>query len=107
MIIKQTTVTRLEITEAPKLDPIRVYVEDYESGKGRIVINCYDAAWAGYWGGMSGRTISKFFTDCDAEYLAGNLGCAAALRNDARSRAYLVRIIEAVQAAFREVAHVE
>jgi hypothetical protein len=102
MIIKQSTITRLEITEAPSLDPIRVYVEDYEPGKGRITISCYDAAWVGYWGAMGKENIAQFFTSCDAEYLAGNLGCAASLSRAEHRRKYLVRVIKAVQQALRE-----
>ncbi|MBU1978634.1 MAG: hypothetical protein KJ958_05625, partial [Gammaproteobacteria bacterium] len=82
MITKKTTVTRLEITEAKALDPIRVYIEDYEPGKGRITISCYDSAWVGYWGGMSGATISQFFMRSDACYLCGNLSCSQTLRRD-------------------------
>lgn len=106
MIVKQSTVTRLEITEAPRLDPIRVYVEDYEPGKGRITISCYDAAWVGYWCGMGGDGIAEFFKRCDAEYLAGNLGCAGTLSRANHNRIYLIRIVAAVQQAFRELDHV-
>lgn len=104
MRIAQSTATRIELTEVPRLDPIRIYLEDYEPGRGRITISCYDAAWVGYWGAMGGRTIAQFFISCDAEYLAGNLGCAATLNRAAHNRAYLVRVVEAVQAALRETA---
>lgn len=104
MIVKQTTVTRLEITEAPRLDPIRVYIENYEPGKGRITISCYDAAWVGYWGAMSGGTIEAFFCSSHADYLAGGMSCSSTLRSGQRHRAYLVRVIEAVQQALREQA---
>lgn len=102
MIVKESTVTRIEITEAPRLDPIRVYLENYEPGKGRITISCYDAAWVGYWGGMSGDTIEAFLCRCDAGYLASNLSSAASLRAGKNHDAYLIRIIEAVQQALRE-----
>jgi len=101
MLTKLSIVTRLEITELPNLDPIRIYVEDYEPGRGRITISCYDAAWVGYWGAMSGRTIAEFFVDCDAEYLAGGMGCASSLSRAKHCRAYLIRVIEAVQEALR------
>ena len=104
MIVKQSTVTRIEITEAPRLDPIRVYIENYEPGKGRITISCYDAAWVGYWGGMSGDTIEAFFCRCHAEYLSGNLLSPSGLRQGKNHTAYLIRIIEAVQQALREQA---
>lgn len=105
MIIKTSPVIRLEITEVKNLDPIRVYIEDYEPGKGRITISSYDAAWVGYWGAMGGMPITKFFIDCDAEYLAGNLGCARTLSRSNGNRAYLIRVVEAVQAALREAGY--
>lgn len=105
MEIVKSNVRRIEIFNLPRLDPIRVYLEDYDPGKGRITISCYDAAWVGYWGAMGGRTISQFFIDCNAEYLAGNLGCASTLRQAATCRNYLVRIVEAVQQALKEAGH--
>lgn len=103
MRVTRSTVTKLEIVDAPRLDPIRVYIEDYEPGKGRITISCYDAAWVGYWGGMSGKSIAEFFTNCDADYLAGNLSSAASLSHANHNKKYLIRVIEAVREALREV----
>ena len=106
MQITTSTVTRLEITGANRLDPIRVYLEDYEPGKGRITISCYDAAWVGYWGAMGGRTIKEFFLSCGSDYLEGNLGCARSLKRNRNDSVYLVRVIEAVQRALRELPNV-
>jgi len=106
MLLKHSTVTRIEISELPRLDPIRVYIEDYEPGRGRITISCYDAAWVGYWGAMYGQSIRDFFIDCHAEYLAGNMGCASSLSRSAPNRNYLIRVIKAVQQALREASHV-
>lgn len=105
MTAKKSSVIKIEITEAKRLDPIRVYIEDYEPGKGRITISCYDAAWVGYWGAMSGQSISAFFINADAGYLAGNLGSARSLKTNSHDKAYLVRIIEAVQEALREIGY--
>jgi len=101
MNIVESTVLKLEITDLPRLDPIRVYLEDYAPGKGRITISCYDAAWVGYWGAM-GCSITEFFTRSGAEYLSGNLGCASGLKRSKNHDSYLVRIIVAVQAALLE-----
>ena len=105
MEIVKSTVRRLEIFNLPRLDPIRVYLEDYDPGKGRITISCYDAAWVGYWGAMGSRTIAQFFIDNDAEYLSGNLGCASTLSSRAPARKYLVRVVEAVQQALKEAGY--
>lgn len=95
---------QMDIDGAPGLDPIRVIVEDLEPGRGRITISCYDMAWTGFWGAMGGRTIRDFFMDCGSDYLAGNMGCGSGLKQGARERTYLIRVIEAVQRAFREQA---
>lgn len=105
MEIVKSTVRRIEIFNLPRLDPIRVYLEDYDPGKGRITISCYDAAWVGYWGAMGGRTIAEFFIDGHAEYLAGNMGSASTLSGRVPARKHLVRVVEAVQQALKEVGH--
>lgn len=104
MKINQSCITSFEITDVKALDPIRVYIEDYEPGKGRITISCYASAWVGYWGGMGSRSVIKFFLDCDAEYLSGNLLAGDNQKRGKSNEAYLIRIIKAVQDAFREVA---
>jgi hypothetical protein len=76
MKIEETKVRKLHVTEVYKshgLDPIHIYLEDYESGKGKITISCYDKTWHSYWGGMSDRTIAQFFLSCDNGYIAKNL----------------------------------
>lgn len=73
MNIEKTAITKLTITGAKALDPIHVFMEDIEPGKGRITINCYTKSWTAYWGGMSNRTIAQFFCSCDEGYLSNNL----------------------------------
>lgn len=77
MKTETTQITKLLISdlmgEPHKLDPVTVILEDFEPGKGKIIIECYRKSWSSYWGAMSGRTISQFFSDCGADYLIGNL----------------------------------
>ena len=73
MKIETETVTILRISEVPRLDPIRVTLDDIGPSKGRINIECYGKAWASYWGGMGGRTIAQFVASCDNSYLIANL----------------------------------
>ena len=72
-----STVKRLKITDLInseyKLDPVTVFLEDYEPGKGKITIECYGKSWSAYWGGMSGDDVATFFCRCDQHYLAKNL----------------------------------
>jgi hypothetical protein len=62
-----------DILESHRLDPISVFLEDFEPGKGKITIECYGKSWSSYWGGMGSRTISQFFCSCDNSYLSSNL----------------------------------
>lgn len=76
MKIEHNNVRKIFITDIYKshnLDPVSIYLEDFELGKGKITISCYDKTWHSYWGGMSGRTISEFFLSCDNGYIAKNL----------------------------------
>lgn len=73
MKVCHTIVTKIEISELDRLDPISVTLEDFAPGKGKINIDCWGQAWSAYWGGMSGRTIAEFFVSCDEDYLAGKL----------------------------------
>lgn len=76
MNIEQSNVRKIKVTDILKshsLDPISIYLEDYELGKGKITISCWDKSWHSYWGGMGNRTISQFFLSCDNGYLAKNL----------------------------------
>ena len=73
MKIVDETIRRITISGVPNLDPIRVALEDIETGKGRINIECWGTCWANYWGGMGDRTIAEFFATCSVQYLAGKL----------------------------------
>lgn len=76
MQVEISTVQKLNITDLMghphKLDPVSVILEDYEQGKGKIIIECYGQSWSAYWGSM-GRTIAEFFCRCDQHYIAGKL----------------------------------
>ncbi|WP_417447222.1 hypothetical protein [Kangiella sp.] len=82
MKLEQATVRKIKISEVHGIDPIHVFLEDFEPGKGKITISCYDKSWHSYWGGMSDRTIDQFFISCDNHYLAKNLSCIRSSVND-------------------------
>jgi hypothetical protein len=80
--IERSSVTKLVITGAPRLDPITVFLEDfgrrdcptgsnpnYQTAQGKITINCWDKSWSAYWGGMGPRTVSEFVTNCSWDYV--------------------------------------
>ncbi|MEW7987911.1 MAG: hypothetical protein AB2799_19160 [Candidatus Thiodiazotropha sp.] len=49
-IEKRRTETYI-LTNLGTLDPVTVYVTNYQQGKGKIVIECFGDVWANYWGG--------------------------------------------------------
>lgn len=74
MQISKTVVTKLYLSEMARLDPISVFLEDHEPGKGKIVIECFGSSWAATWSAMGKRrNVASFFCDSDAEYLIGSL----------------------------------
>ena len=72
-MIKQLKVEAIEISELKTLDPVSVYWEDFGPGQGRVTITCYGEAWTAYWPAMGDRTVAKFFSDCDDDYLVNRL----------------------------------
>ena len=73
MKVNTSTVTKIYITDADKLDPVTVYAEDVGARKGKITIECYGESWSAYWDGMGNNTIADFFCSCDEHYIAGKL----------------------------------
>lgn len=80
--VERSTVTKLVITGAPRLDPITVFLEDfgrrdcptesnpnYQTAQGKITINCWDKSWNAYWGGMGPRTVAEFVTNSGWDYV--------------------------------------
>lgn len=86
-----------QIHDAPALDPITVFLQSMGERQGRITVVCYGRAWSAYFGGMP-RPIRDFLSSCDAEYLAGKMEYGKTTKKDSQ---YLVRIVEAVQAALK------
>ncbi len=91
----------IEIPRRNNLDPINVFVQDYELGRGRIVVTCYGQAWCGFWGAMGDRTVMQFVAVCDADYVAGNMLSGRHEHVKKHERTYVERIATAVIAEFR------
>lgn len=104
MKITTNIIQQLMIDDVAGLDPVRVMWEDYQPGQGRITITCYGRAWTTAWFAMAGAEIRVFFMSASPEYVLSNLvgNMAPGLKRNQRSdEAYLLRIIIAVQEAFR------
>lgn len=94
------TVTAFEITDAPDLDFVRVILQDIGPGQGRITIECYGQAWSTYWGAMGDRTVGQFFHQGDDDYMVHKLQSGHLTK---RAYAYLLKIVQAVQEALRQL----
>lgn len=66
-------VTALRLTGLDNLDPITVYLDNPEPGRGQITIRCWDTSWTAGWRGLSGRSVEEFFVAQNDHYLAKNL----------------------------------
>jgi len=91
------------ITGAHGLDPIHVYWQNVEPGKGYVTITCFGSTWTAYFGGMNGMTIQEFFAEVDVGYLVGKMGITPQLKSTKRDDAYLGKIIRAVKEFLKNV----
>ncbi len=71
MKIQKMDVLAFTLTEVERLDPVRVMIENYEPGKGRITITCHGKAWTGAWFAMGGDSVQDFIKRVSNEYLIG------------------------------------
>ena len=93
------------IIESNQLDPITVFLEDFEPRKGKITIECYGKSWSSFWGGMGNRSISQFFCSCDEHYLSKNLSSIKSTVEDKEAYQAWVRarIIELRKETFPDI----
>lgn len=101
MTIRPLKVDAFEITDAPALDPVRVIVQDFGKGQGRIILECYGQAWSCFWSSMgSDVTVRKFFLLCDPDYLATKMANGKLKKQEF---AYLMKVVNAVRGAFQKL----
>lgn len=90
---------------APGLDPITVVTQDIAFGHGRIIVECYGAAWSAYWGAISAPrampNVREFVASISADYLVDKLW-PTTQRRTKRCEQYLHRIAEAVIEALKQ-----
>lgn len=74
MVIKESTLTKLTISDVPHLDPINVIFEDYGPQRGKVTIEVCGDAWSYFWGAMGeGYTIKSFFLKASSDYIVCKL----------------------------------
>ncbi|WP_257311146.1 hypothetical protein [Geothrix fuzhouensis] len=87
------------VSDADRLDPVRVIFHDIAPGQGYLIVTCYNRAWTTYWGGMSGKTVREFVSGCDADYVARNLTWN--IKATKAEMAYVMRVARVVIDACR------
>lgn len=78
----ESTVTKLLIKDVPRLDPVTVYIENFELGRGKLTIEVFGDSWSAGWGAMGKRTLEEFVLSTDNHYLSKNLSTLSALSED-------------------------
>ncbi|ELY3455769.1 hypothetical protein SMY44_000323 [Cronobacter sakazakii] len=71
MKVEKSNVLAFTISDVERLDPVRVMIENYEPGKGRITITCYGKAWTGAWFAMGDDSVQEFIKRVSNQYLIG------------------------------------
>lgn len=72
MRIEPTNADCFTIYDAEGLAPITVVIQD-QGGCGRLIIECYGAAWAAYFGAIGSQSLRDFLAGCHAGYVANRL----------------------------------
>lgn len=98
--IEKSTAEVVTIYDAPALDPITIYLQDF-GGRGRITIECWGKCWTTYFGAYGDGTLGEFVSQCNMSYLLNrflptNLGVKAAKQESQ----YLERILTSVREVF-------
>lgn len=66
------TVKKLLIRGADRLDPITVFLEDFDNGNGKITVSCFGKSWTAHWPAMGkNTTVSEFFINSNPQYIIG------------------------------------
>lgn len=77
------------------LDPITVTLQDWGTGRGRLMVECYGWAWSCYWGAMGTHDLRSFLLACGGDYVAGKLTNNQRRATKTEER-YLARIVDRV-----------
>jgi len=101
---KTLTVEAFVIEGAAGLDPVAVFWQDVEPGKGHVTIHCYGEAWTAWWGAMGDRSIKQFFAHADDGYIVNRLTGAQFQKHTKGHEQYLTRIVRAIKDDLKAVA---
>lgn len=96
------SVPGLIITNVSGLDPVTVFFQDVEPGKGKVFIECCGRAWSAYWGSIGNFSADQFFALSENDILISSF--IAPLKYDdfeikESDVSYLAKIINAIKDA--------
>jgi hypothetical protein len=96
--------TTVRVVQAPGLDAITVIYTDYNHGRGRVILACWDRTWQAAFGAMPGKcTMAEFFNAASPGYMESKLDRPPLGRVAKKvvqgERDYLARIVAAVRSA--------
>jgi len=66
-------VKKILINDLKDLDPISLYIEEYNKAGGKLVITCFDKSWSYYWGAIGDKSLIEFILSADNHYLSKKL----------------------------------
>lgn len=92
----------VDIPRSESLDPITLFLQNYGSGAGRVVIACYDRSWLASWGAM-GTDVVEFIANIDPGYLEAVMVRGIGRRQSKLEEAYALRVATAVVEKMREI----
>lgn len=93
-----TNLTFHEVPASPTLDTINVFFQDFEIGRGRVVVECYGLAWASYFGAMGEYTIRPFVLKAGTDYLVNKLSRPKQTKAEEK---HLRRVVDAMKESLK------
>lgn len=100
MVVKESTLTKLTITDVPNLDPINAIFEDYGPQRGKVIIEVCGDAWSYFWGAMGEQyAIKSFFLKAGTDYLVRKfkIGIDSTIDDDSQEALQLKAKKEVIQ----------
>ncbi|MGD1507147.1 hypothetical protein ACP6H7_25040 [Vibrio harveyi] len=89
---KDGSISQLVITGVVFLDPITVNLDDYEVGKGQILVECGGKIWTAVCDDMGELNLAQYLLSCDPNYMHQMLS----------PNGYIPRIVEVVRGALKD-----
>jgi hypothetical protein len=91
-----------------ELDPVTVFIEDFEPGRGQLTVVCWGRAWTHFWGAMgNGSNVARFVSKASTGYIVDKLMLTRDVMfksAEHREERWLTQIVEALKNKLREEA---